>query len=225
MKFIFKYASRSRPEQFKENISKWLGQLSRAHTYQFLCSFDNDDRSMNNDAIKNFCSQLNFVKYYFGDNKNKIEAINADMEKADPWDYLVVVSDDMRPEVHSFDCIIDQEFQKHSGKIALNFDDGEEKRQKTLCTLSIMNRELYDYFGYIYNPIYKSFFCDREYSDICHKNGWMYDIPQVIVRHLLDQWIKEGQDPLYAVNAKYWQQDLVTFSHRNLDNFPKVFRS
>lgn len=105
MNIIIKIPCRGRPEKFKETILEYQNKLSHKHNVNFIFSFDNDDPLMNSDDIKQFLSQFNNVTYFYGNNKNKIEAINANMEGIS-CDIVIQGSDDMIPLYHDYDDII-----------------------------------------------------------------------------------------------------------------------
>ena len=106
MKFLFKFPSRGRPNKFKETLQLHLMHLSNKNEYKFIFTFDEDDDTMNNDDIKNFIKTLNIdFKIFYGENKNKIEAINANLSDED-YDVLILIADDMIPQVMEYDEII-----------------------------------------------------------------------------------------------------------------------
>jgi hypothetical protein len=127
-RICFKYATRKRPDQFKSTLETYLSLLSRKHDYHFVISMDSDDESMNTEDIKTYLNAVRRkiqLEYYYGVSKNKIDAINRDMV-APTFDILVLISDDMIPQVKDYDDIIVQNFKKsfpdYNGM--LNFNDG-----------------------------------------------------------------------------------------------------
>jgi hypothetical protein len=185
-------------------------------------SCDSDDDSMTRTLVKDefdrILGQFEWHQMYYGDSKSKIEACNADMEKVEyPWDIVVLVSDDMIPLVKGYDDVIRSHmmssFPDTNG--ILWFNDGTQG--KNLNTLSIMGRKMYDSFGYIYHPSYKSLFCDTEFTDLC--NGSLASkclyVDYCIIRHEHPgTGFKEKVDALYASNQKYWNEDMKTYIDR-----------
>ena len=94
MRILCKYPTRSRPELFKQTLERWQSFQSGKHSVRWVVSADVDDRTMNTEEMKTYCLARR-VDIYFGNSSTKIEAINADMEKAGDWDILVLVSDDI----------------------------------------------------------------------------------------------------------------------------------
>lgn len=106
MKFLIKFPSRGRPEKFKSTLIRHIEYLSNNNKYKFIFSFDNDDLKMKNDEILDFLNSLNIdYEVFYGDNQNKIEAINANMENKE-FDVLILVSDDMIPVLQNYDELI-----------------------------------------------------------------------------------------------------------------------
>jgi hypothetical protein len=152
---------------------------------------------------------------FFGNNKTKIEAANADMKDiAWPWDIVILVSDDMSPQVQGYDEVIRNHmmarFSDTDGIVWVN--DGTQGRN--LNTLSILGRRMYHRFGYIYHPSYKSLFCDTEFTDYCTQENSVY-IPYCLIRHEHPgTGFPERGDALYAKNQSYWTQDMYNYISR-----------
>ncbi len=211
MKILFKYATRGRPEWFKRTLAGYYANLSGNQEYEFRVSIDADDATMNNPEMLSYLDGQPELNYYIGNSKTKIEAINADMEGAE-FDILVNVSDDMEVKAAGFDDIIVRDmlanFPECDG--ALHYNDGLHGKD-TLITLSIMGKKMYDLFGYIYYPGYKSVWCDNEFMDSVQilRKYWYSD--EVIIQH---SWMIAGNDETYARNAPYFQEDHLVYDER-----------
>jgi hypothetical protein len=152
---------------------------------------------------------------YYGANTSKIEACNADIEKVDyPWDIIVLVSDDMIPEVRGYDQEIRRSTTTDLDCIVW-FNDGFQGYK--LNTLSMYGRKMYERFGSMYCPEYKSLYCDTELTDLCKgplKNKTVYS-PNCIIRHQHPTLgYMNAMDALYMRNQKYLEQDLRTYIRR-----------
>lgn len=220
-KILFKFATRARPEVFKRVLELYYRMMSNKHSYQFIISADEDDLTMNNPQMIDYMRQKPNLMFFFGNSKTKIEAINADMQDAD-FDILVVVSDDMEPQVLNFDDIIvehmNQYFPDTDG--ALHYNDGCCGQDRTI-TLSILGRNLYHRIGYIYHPDYKSFYCDNEFTDVVRAFNKVQYIPRVIIKH---KWAggPKSADMLYRRNSKMGTPiDGKTYAARKAAGFPK----
>ena len=141
MNILIKFPSRGRPEKFKSTLLNHLRHLSGKHKIKFVFSFDEDDATMNNDDIRQFLKNLKIdYKVYYGKSKNKIEAINADMNHK-RFDILILIADDM-----------------------IHFNTS--MWADILDIWCIMGKKYYDRFKYIYNPEYKTINCDNEYTEV-----------------------------------------------------------
>ena len=225
MKFLFKYATRGRPNWFTQTLEIYYSMLSQNHSYEFIISLDEDDKTMNNLKMKAFMNNQPGLLYYYGNHKSKIDAINANMEGLD-FDILFLISDDMIPIVPGFDIIIAEEMEKHFPDVdgALHFPDGyNNKDENSAITLSIMGKKLYDRIGYIYHPDYKSFFCDNEFRDVVYKMGKAIFIPKVIVRHDWRGVHHNRPDEVYLQNSKMGGRgiDEAIYNRRKKAGFPR----
>lgn len=219
MRILLKCPTRSRPKQVIAIISRYIQLANRKDLLGICVSCDNDDETMNNTFIKDeLMRTMEFVSWkgvYFGNNKNKIEAVNADMSHiAWPWDIVVLVSDDMSPQIHGYDDVIRSHmvarFPDTDGIVWVN--DGTQGQK--LNTLSILGRRMYHRFGYIYHPSYKSLFCDTEFTDYCTPDNSVY-VPYCIIRHEHPgTGFPERGDALYAKNQSYWNEDMFNYINR-----------
>lgn len=210
----------ARPKQFEKVLDWYYYMLSGKHNYKFLITLNQDDVTMNNEKMREFMGAYSDLEYKYGNHKSKIEACNADMEGED-FDILFLISDDMVPVVKKFDDIIARAMRHHFPNMdgALHYNDGFCGKDKTI-TLSIMGKKLYDYFGYIYHPDYKSFYCDNEFTDEVRRLGKVKYFSTVIVKH---EW-KGGprsECALYRRNSKMGKGDGAVYERRQLQGFPR----
>lgn len=218
MKLLLKYPTRQRPQQFKETLNKYYDMLSGKVEFQFFISVDNDDPTMNNPEMKSFMESNRNLSYYFGDNKTKIQAVNADMDKVQPFDVLLLLSDDMLPKVVGYDKIICDDMLKHFSNLdgVLHYNDGE--CGKRLNTLSIMGSEFYKEYGYIYYPEYRSFYCDNEFTEVTYRTKKAVYIDKVIIEHQKRTNMR-APDSLYRRNSRENSFDKQLFAKRKANDF------
>lgn len=218
MKILYKFATRGRPQEFKNTLEIYYAKMSNLYDYQFIVTVDNDDGSMNNQSIREYMDSKPNLSYFFGNSKTKVEAINANMRNVD-FDILINVSDDMIPVVDFFDKkiveLMLESFPDLDG--ALHFNDGRESGNKVI-TLSIMSKKLYDYFGYIYYPAYKSSYCDIEFTDVVIKLDKVVYSSEIVVRH---KWGGNQGDETYKKNYGCVREDKDTYHRRKAEGFPK----
>lgn len=158
---------------------------------------------------------VNWVKIFYSNNTSKIQAVNADMEKIEwQWDIVVLVSDDMVPQVKGYDEIIRSRMPADTDGIVW-VNDGTQGQ--SLNTISILGRKVYNSMGYIYHPDYKSLFCDTEFTDLCKgplASKTTY-VEQILIRHEHPgTGFPERMDELYNRNQRFWSTDMETYISR-----------
>ena len=214
-RILIKFPTRGRPERFKDTLEKYINFLSGKHDVKFIFTFEDDDVKMNCDEIKNYLDNLNVKNnYFYGNSKNKIEAINDNLENED-FDILILAADDMIPVYNNYDDLISKEFQKsiHGLDCVLFF---QSTRWSDLLDVGcIMGKPYYDRFGYIYHPSYKSIFCDNEYTEVAKILGKSVFL--------------EGMEPFShqfitgdETEIKNWQfnnEDTENYNKRKINNF------
>jgi hypothetical protein len=218
MKILIKFPTRSRPEKFFEVLDKYISMLEEPENTHFLVSCDLDDPSMfNPEVIERLNGYRNLV-LRFGMNRNKIEAINADMEGRD-FDILLLASDDMIPQQEGYDTVIRQNFKKFFPDTdgVLWFNDGYQG--KNLNTLCILGKKYYDRFGYIYHPSYVSLWCDTEFTEVSKILNKVKYIDHVIIKHEHPVWLGQEWDDLQKKNDSFNNRDMDIFIKRKEKKF------
>ena len=218
MKILIKFPTRSRPEKFFEVLDKYIELLEEPENTHFLVSCDLDDPSMfNPEVIERLNGYRNLV-LRFGMNKNKIEAINADMEGRD-FNILLLASDDMIPQQEGYDTVIRQNFKKFFPDTdgVLWFNDGYQG--KNLNTLCILGKKYYDRFGYIYHPSYVSLWCDTEFTEVSKILNKVKYIDHLIIKHEHPVWLGQEWDELQKKNDSFNNRDMQNFAKRKENNF------
>lgn len=224
MKILLKCPTRSRPQKVVETLSTYLRLATGVDRIGVLVSCDDDDTSMRKNLVQEelhrALAPTAWHRIAFGPNTTKIQACNADMDTVDyPWDIVVLVSDDMIPQVSGWDDVLRAQmmarFPDTRGILWCN--DGYQGEK--LNTLSIMGRRMYQELGYLYHPDYKSLFCDTEFTDRCRsdlKDACHY-IPYCLIRHEHPgTGYAQNQDALYVHNQRFWTEDLHTYIRRKV---------
>jgi hypothetical protein len=196
---LYKLATRSRPERFAETLNS-ITTNSNSSNYLVLASIDEDDESMQK-YIEDKELGLGYphpnVVVVNGTSKNKIDAINRDIDKVISewnikWDILVNISDDMLITSNEFDVVVRSAFAETTD-LFLHLPDGHQN--EAVPTMSIMGLDYYKRFGYIYHPSYESVWCDCEAMDVAKiLNKHLYinlklfthNHPAFVGRHLWD---------------------------------------
>jgi len=212
MTIMVQIATRARPEKFLECLKLHVDTLANKADVFFNISCDKDDDSMNSDGIVEAIHDIYkncFVN--FNHNSTKVQAINADVDKR-KFDILVNSSDDMNPQVYGWDEDIRLGFKEYFPDYdgVLHFNDGVNGRD--LNTLCILGRRYYERFGYIYNPEYKSLYCDNEFTEISRRLRKQIYIDKVIIKH----------DHVSVEGSKNYEEEDETFrrgkAHAKQDN-------
>lgn len=209
-RILVKFPSRGRPEKFFRTLARWKDFATGETKPHFLITLDEDDPTMNSPVVRE-----NFKRFHpdcevvYGKSGSKIAAVNRDMTgREGTFDIVVIASDDMLPIVKGYDERIASDMARFFPDFegALHYYDGYSGDDH-LCTLTIMGHRLYERFGYLYYPEYKSFFCDNEYTEQVKAWGvWKY-IPDVIIDHNHPHRVRETADETYRNNDLYWRHD------------------
>lgn len=215
MRLLVKFPTRNRHSQFLSTLRLYVAKCNQPALTDFLITLDTDDASMvhaNDEIAAILVNHRHQIVY--GTSANKIDAINRDMHLATDWDVLLLASDDMIPEVQGYDDVIREKMKLHYPLMdgVLWFNDGYAGDK--LNTLVCMGVVFYsDQGGYIYNPLYKSFFCDNEFMDRANERKKQTYFPECIIRHQHPANTGETADELYKHNDKYWNEDEKTYLH------------
>lgn len=214
MRILLKCPTRGRREKFLSTIQKWVEYAETPDQLGILVSADVDDVSMRGFTEADL-PDVPWKKVCFGNSKTKIQACNADMETVDwDWEIVVLVSDDMIPEVVGYDTQICSGM-KSLDHVVWIYDGCQNNK---LNTLNIFGRIRYANWGYLYHPAYKSFYCDNELTDWCRENPSKCSIiEQVLIRHIHPLTVSGvNSDAVYDKNQVYIREDSVTYERRKL---------
>jgi len=221
MNILLKCPTRSRPERVVATLTQYAKLASDRSRIGLAVSCDTTDADMMNPKnvreLQTVLSRFGWSRIYYSDNTCKIEACNANMGEIDfAWDIVMLISDDMVPQIEGYDGIV-RRFMRTSFPDTdgiLWFNDGYQADE--LNTLSILGRKMYERLGNIYEPVYKSLFCDTEFTDRCRgefKDKVLYS-STVIIRHEHPGAGFGSMDNLYLVNQAYFSRDMMTYISR-----------
>lgn len=161
MKFSVIHPSRSRPHLAHQAYQKWMSNHSSEHTYEYILSIDRDDPK-----IGEYLFLFKWCNIVINEGQSStVIAINKAAELS-TGKILIVISDDFET-VPDWDKKIIEATQGKNDWI-LKTQDGT---QGWIITLPIMDRDYYNRFGYVYNPIYKHMFCDTEMTCVADLLG------------------------------------------------------
>lgn len=213
MRILVKYPSRDRADQFLRVLKKYVEMADDMDNILWLFSFDDDDTSMY-EMGKSIAALGVTGEIRFGPRKTKVDAINRDINSLpDPWDILLVVSDDMEPIVKGWDTHIREAMKQYRPDLdgSLWFPDG---KQKDICTLPCVGRKYYERTMEVYDHRFISVFCDNLHTYQAKALGKLTFVDTVIVQHR--HWANFSdvkRDPLYLENEtqKIWDTDKALY--------------
>lgn len=218
-RILVKFPTRSRPEQFLKTLTEWYNKAKDNTNIEYLISYDKDDSKMTPSVIAKAQSLGTNISTVSGYSKSKIDACNRDMNKADDWDIVLLISDDMFVQVDDWDEIIRYSMLKNYPDTdgCLWFNDSHQQR---ICTLTCMGKKYYDRFNYLYHPSYKSLWCDNEFTEVAQSLGKMTYLNLKLVNHQHPCWGKKMQmDELYRINEGFFKIDNENYLKRKATNF------
>jgi len=222
VRLLIKYATRQRPELFEKTLQNIYTEISGKIPFQVLVSIDKDDHEMVSlhNIITAYTYPLDNLDFFIGLSKSKVHAINRDIEKAKPWDILINMSDDMRFVTRSWDLLMVDLIKGVWGESTdffAHFNDGYLGEK--LPTMSIMGRDYYNRFGYVYHPDYKSFSCDAEAMYVAQMLGKWHYFPEVLFKHEHPANNRSiSNDDLYVRSSLHTPHDTKVYWQR-LNNY------
>lgn len=223
---LYKLATRSRPERFVDTLDSIVSNHSDKN-YLVLVSIDEDDETMQkyiDEKDLGLGFPHNNVIVVNGTSKNKIDAINRDVDKVGErwginWDILVNISDDMLITSNQFEAVVRSAFYETTD-LFLHLPDGYVN--EALPTMSIMGVEYYKRFGYIYHPSYESVYCDNEAMDVAKMlNKYVYNNARVFTHNHPANVGKHLWDAQYerTESKEAHTKDCLNYNHRKSIQF------
>lgn len=215
MRLLVKFPSRERPDKLVSVTQRYAQYAVDKQNLQFLMTLDSNDPTVNDKLLSSLRSIHPKMDIRVGVSTDKINAINRDMDTAPEFDIVLLASDDMIPIVQGYDQIIRDSMRKYYPDTdgVLWFNDGYTGTK--LNTLVCCGKKYFNRFGYLYNPIYKSFYCDNEFMETAAKLKKQTYFEQVIIKHVHPANTSEVKnDELYIRNGKYFKHDADIYHSR-----------
>lgn len=209
---LINFASRSRPGKFHFCMEN----LSKSFTDYFVnLKIDRDDPT-----IREYLSvAYPEIILQIGKSESKVHAINRDIPFG--WDVLINTSDDILWKPGAGGEIlkhIETDTFLHFPEVYAENQAHKLKREST-CVVSIMDNIYYNRFGYVYNPEYKSIWCDTEATEVAKKLGRYKFVDKHIFEHLHPAAGKAKKDDQYRRTESFNVVDRKTFLARQSKNF------
>lgn len=214
-RILFNMASRSRPEKFLKVVKNITDLCTQP--YSIIAKVDDDDPTLGGYLVA-----PPIVEFKFGLSENKIAAINRSIP-AEGWDIIVDVSDDFVFTRKGFDDII----REHCGPddylhFPEEFADREAAtgRNERIVILYCAGVEYYRRTNFIYNPVYKSLFCDNEGTAVARMNGRYKEVNEVIFFHAHPSAGYGTMDAQTRKTEAFYKEDQITYNARRAAGFP-----
>lgn len=224
-KILFKYPIRYRFNKFFETLNKYYELIADKNNFEFLITIDEDDKDLNNKKFIDKLKTYDKLRYEISSCKNKIQAVNHGIDRSN-FDIVVIVSDDMIPQVEGFDNIIRKEMKANYPDLdgCLWFNDGFQ--QNRINTLQICGKKYYERFGFIYHEAYVSQRSDVEFQMVAKRLNKITYIDKVIIKHCHADFGLAEYDKLLLHNYTFIKRDELVFIEREKINFavgiPKI---
>jgi hypothetical protein len=222
---LFKFPSRGRPQRFFDSLDNIVAHIGDWDYHHISCSLDLDDYTMNNLEVRERVKQYTNVSVEWGYSDSKIHAVNRSMPDM-PFDILINMSDDMRFNLYGFDRCIRVDMNAHFPNFdgLLHYPDQDAKEY--LATMYIAGREFYRKFGFIYDPKFKSLWCDNLIMKVAqHMEKYKYCGYQINV-HLNPAYGHLQKDELFNRQQEDWNHDEGMYNSiisNGIDEYLKSF--
>jgi hypothetical protein len=217
MNILLKLPTTGRWPTAAGRIRQWHALASRRHCVSYQITADVTEGHAAMAAADALAADGITCQVHLCQPHGKIHACNAGLADAPPWQIMLLASDDFIPLVSGWDDCIATAMQWHFPAFdgVLHFHDGYLGAGR-LITLPIMGIHYHRRFGYIYQPEYRSLFCDNELTEVArrvHKYAW---IDLVLARHTHGG---PNGDAVYEANQRHHDADQMLFARRRQMGF------
>lgn len=218
-RILFKYPIRDRESRFFSTLETYYRLMSDKKNFSFLVTIDRDDPVMNNPEIFTRLKNYRNLKFEVAGCTNKIQAVNYGIGD-EKWDIVVIVSDDMIPQLEGYDDIIRQRMSEKFSDTdgCLWFNDGFQADH--INTLQIAGRKWYDRWGFVYHEDYVSQRSDVEYQNLAKRFNRICYFPETIIRHEHADFGIVPYDRLLLHNYTFIRRDDEKYQEREKLGFP-----
>lgn len=218
MRICYVFPSRERPQKFFRCLDI-IQDMSESKDYFVWAKLDSDDPAK--EEYEKRLQEYPELTVKWGLSRNKVHAINRDLEDLPECDIIIIQSDDMIWEFFEFDNEIRQSFAKHFPQLdgAIHYPDSHAL-DRTI-TLSILGINLYKTLGYLYFPEYDNVYPDNDFTELVRRMNKYVFVDKKIFDHYHPIWNMCAWDEQYRRTeaAEGYQKDHQTFLKRKVNNF------
>jgi hypothetical protein len=187
MRICYVFPSRTRPNRFFSTLDN-IRKLSESDNYFVWSKLDEDDPSMNNGEVKEKLKEYPEVTVKWGWSKNKIDAINRNLDDLPECDIIIIQSDDIVWDVAGFDKEIREAFVKYFPDLSGTIHYPEFNAKNRTIIVSILGVNLFRRLGYLYHPSFISVYADNHFTEMTRAIGKYVFIDKRIFSHLHPIW-------------------------------------
>jgi hypothetical protein len=218
-KILFKYPTRGRRERFFAGLDSIVNNLADLENFQIQVTADADDKEMAQREVFERIKKYPNTEIIYGISKSKIDAVNRDMPLFRDWDIVVVMSDDMEFRFYGFDEVLRQQFEDENFDKLIHIPDNDARN--ILAVMYIAGRDFVKRFGYLYNPIYQSLFCDDDIQAVAKRLGCYHYVDCAgLIFHANMAYGHQPKDEMFIRQQEIgWSVDRLTYEKRKSENF------
>lgn len=219
---LFNFASRSRPDRMLSVISN-ITRLCDNDNHTINLKLDNDDHSVQHPYVQQVLSITGKVVIQWGTSTGKINAINRNVP-AEGWDILVDVGDDFVFTRQGFDNVI----REHCGPDDfLLFPEpyaksqAQKGRNEMIVIMMCMGYQYYQRDKSIFNPAFKSLFCDNFATNLAKIRGRLKFVNEEIFYHAHPAAGYGKKDAQLQHTESFWNEDKIMYKNlmRRINEF------
>lgn len=201
---LFNFASRSRAHKFNIQVYTLLQLCTQPFT--ILAKVDDDDPQ------RGFYDLTN-VTHVGGQSQSKIHAINKGIPETG-WDIVVDIADDMVFTKKGFDDVIRQhcgsdDFLLFPERYAVS--QSQKGRNELIVIMLCMGYDYYQRDNQLFNPAFKSLFCDNFATNLAKIRGRLKRVNEDIFYHAHPAAGYGKKDAQLQHTESFWNEDKATY--------------
>lgn len=229
---LVKYASRGRSDRFLAGLENIYELCYDPEQIRVMVTADIDDKTMCNTTMRDKIRSFPNAEVIYGTSEGKIHAINRDMDilpdYMKDWSVVANFSDDMRWFYKGWDQQIMIDFQQHSPDFSHFMAYLDPDTKGMLSTLYIAGRSFYDRFGFIYDPAFKSLWCDMWVEKVAaHIGKFHYENNTIYIhKNPAYNYADFPRDTMFDEQQALWNIDEAVYNEllaKGVDEYMKQF--
>ncbi len=225
-KILLNFASRSRPERLVSTITNILLNVESPN-FIINLKLDLNDQSVRNNWIAKVLDLCDNIEIKWGFSKCKTDAINRNIPLTG-WDIIVDVADDITPILNDKNIVNDMVFTKKGFDNIIRENVGKDDfvlftepyaksqakkgKNELISVMQVMGIDYYLRDKHLYNPAFKSLFCDNFSTNLAKLRG-RYKLVDIEFYYHAHKAAGYGKgDELLRYTESFWQEDKQTYN-------------